>query len=46
MYHAEELIEVYTLKDGNFILCNTYHKGDILESPYFKGLKIELKKIL
>lgn len=45
VYPTEELIEVYTLKDNNFILCNTYYKGDILKSPYFKGLNIELKKI-
>ena len=42
---GEETIEVYSLKGNTFLLINTYSKNEILESPYLKGLKIELKGI-
>jgi Uma2 family endonuclease len=42
---GEESIEVYILKDNTFLLHRTYTKNEILESPYLKGFKIELKGI-
>ena len=42
---GEEAIEVYILKDNTYLLYRTYSKNEILESPYLKGLKIELKGI-
>ena len=42
---GEESIEVYILKDNTFLLYRTYSKNEILESPYLKGFKIELKGI-
>ena len=42
---GEESIEVYILKDNTFLLYRTYSKNEILESPYLKGFKIELKRI-
>jgi Uma2 family endonuclease len=41
----EKLIEIYTLKDNTYTLYKTYYKDDILESPYLRNLKIELKGI-
>jgi Uma2 family endonuclease len=41
----EGLIEMYILKDNTCQLYKTYTKDDALESPYLKGLKIELKAI-
>ena len=41
----EEAIEVYILKDNTFLLYRNYSKNEILESPYLKGFKIELKGI-
>ena len=41
----EESIEVYILKDNTFLLYRSYSKNEILESPYLKGFKIELKGI-
>ncbi len=41
----EEEIEVYTLEDNKYQLCRTYNKGNTLESPSLKGLKIELREI-
>ncbi len=38
-------VEVYTLKDNKYQLCRTYNKGDTLEPPSLKGLKIELREI-
>jgi Uma2 family endonuclease len=43
---GEELVEVYILKDNTYMLHKTYGKGDAVESPYLKNLKIELKDIL
>jgi len=42
---GEELVEVYILKDNTFMFHKTYGKGDTVESPYLKKLKIELKDI-
>ena len=42
---GEELIEIHILKDDKYTLYNTYKKTDILESTYFKGLKINLEMI-
>jgi Uma2 family endonuclease len=42
---GEELVEVYILKDNTFMFHKTYGKGDTVESPYLKKLKIELKGI-
>lgn len=42
---GEEEIEVHILKDNTYQLYHTYKKTDILESPYLKGLRIELKEI-
>jgi len=42
---GEESIELYCLKDNTYLLYRTYSKNEILESPYLKGLKIELKEI-
>lgn len=41
----EGLVEMYILKDNTYQPYKTYTKDDILESPYLKGLKIELKAI-
>jgi hypothetical protein len=38
-------VEVYILKGEAYQLYKTYTKGDILESPSLKGLKIGLKEI-
>src|SRR3989304_5227021 len=42
---GEEAIEVYILKDNTYLLYRTYSKNEIIESPYLKGFKIELKGI-
>lgn len=42
---GEESIEVYILKDNSYLPHRTYSKNEILESPYLKGFKIELKGI-
>ncbi len=42
---GEESIEIYILKDNTYLLYRTYSKHEILESPYLKGFKIELKGI-
>ena len=41
----EESIEVYTLKDNTYMLYKTFNKDNILESPYLRNLKVELKGI-
>ena len=43
---GEELVEIYVLKDNTYTLHKTYGKGDAVESPYLKNLKVELKDIL
>lgn len=40
-----EEIEIYTLKDNTYQLYKAYSKGDTLESPLLKGLKIGLVDI-
>jgi Uma2 family endonuclease len=42
---GEALVEVYILKDKAYMLHQTYGKGDVVESPYLKKLRIELKGI-
>jgi Uma2 family endonuclease len=42
---GEALVEVYILKDNTYMLHKTYGKGDAVESPHLKKLKIELKGI-
>src|SRR4030067_1275081 len=42
---GEESIEIYILKDNSFLLYRSCSKNEILESPYLKGFKIELKRI-
>jgi len=41
----EESIEIYLLKDNTYQLSKRYGKDDTLETPFLKGLKIELKEI-
>src|SRR4030066_711644 len=42
---GEVSIEVYILKDNTYLLHRAYAKNEVLESPYLKGFKIELKGI-
>ncbi len=41
----EEEIQMYLLKKGTYRPFRTYSKGDVLETPSLKGLRIDLKEI-
>ncbi|MBI5406340.1 MAG: Uma2 family endonuclease [Nitrospirae bacterium] len=41
----EEMVEIYTFKEGDYDLFKKFKRNDTLESPLLKGLKIDLKKL-
>jgi Uma2 family endonuclease len=41
----EGSVEIYVLKDSSYQPYRTYSREDVLESPFLKGLKIELTEI-
>ncbi len=45
VFPEEERVVVFSLKNGTYRLQETFTKADVLHSPAFADLKIELAKI-